>query len=729
VQALIASGLACVLIAAPVAALANALPLQAQATAGDAQTLQPDTVPASPADTVKGTRLRPVVITADSLRAHGYFARRSVSAMKTDTPLRSTPQAITVVTGQLIADQAMQNMADVVRYVPGITMGQGEGHRDAPTVRGNSSTSDFFVDGFRDDAQYYRDLYNIERVEALKGSNAMIFGRGGGGGVINRVTKEAQFAPVASMSLEGGTYDHVRGTADVGAALTPVLAGRVNAMYDNSGSHRDQVSLERYGFNPTLTIGTGEATSVRLGYELFDDRRTVDRGIPSLGGAPLGTDAATFFGDPSVNGAAARVHAGNIVVDHAFTPTLRLRNATRVMDYDKFYQNVVPGAVTVPNTSGAEATVSFTAYNNATERLNLFNQTDLTTMLATGSVRHTLLVGAELGRQTTQNVRMTGYFGGTATSYSSPLSRPTISVPVDFRPNATDPNNDVTADVASLYVQDQLALTARWQAILGLRADRFALSYDDRRGGPSFERTDNMLSPRAGLVFDAARALSLYASYGVSHLPSSGDQFSSLNASTQALEPERFDNYEIGAKLDAGRYLSLTTAAYRLDRSNSTARDPRDNTKLVQTGSVRTTGYELGVTGSLTDWWQVAGGWSAQRAAVSATTTSAPKGTTVPLVPHTTISLWNSWRPFPLLGAGLGVVHQGEMYTSLDNAVTLPAFTRVDAALFATLTPHVRLQLNVENLFDREYYPTAHNNNNILPGAPRTLRITAGVRR
>src|SRR5215218_3481400 len=178
-------------------------------------------------------RLGRVVIKERATKASGYGASRTTTATKTDTPLRDTPQSVSIVGRQLIADQAMQNMADVVRYVPSITMGQGEGHRDAPTIRGNSSTADFFVDGVRDDAQYYRDLYNVERVEALKGSNAMIFGRGGGGGVINRVSKEAGFAPIRALSLEGGSFDHRRGMLDVGQALTSNVAARFNGMYEN----------------------------------------------------------------------------------------------------------------------------------------------------------------------------------------------------------------------------------------------------------------------------------------------------------------------------------------------------------------------------------------------------------------------------------------------------------------------------------------------------------------
>src|SRR5262245_46507445 len=245
--------------------------------------------------------------------ASSYSASESMTATKTNTPLRDTPQSVTIVTKQLISDQAMQNMADVVRYIPGITMGQGEGHRDQPTIRGNSSTADFFVDGVRDDAQYLRDLYNADRVEALKGSNAMVFGRGGGGGVINRVTKEATFTPVRSLTLEGGSFDHKRATLDLGGAVASRSALRLNAMLERSGGFRDATTLERFGVNPTATFLLGSSTVAKLGYEMFDDRRVVDRGVPSFNGAPSSGPISTFFGDPDSSHARARVHAGSIL--------------------------------------------------------------------------------------------------------------------------------------------------------------------------------------------------------------------------------------------------------------------------------------------------------------------------------------------------------------------------------------------------------------------------------
>ncbi len=661
--------------------------------------------------------LAPVRVTGAARRA-GYGVSRTTTATKTDTPLRDTPQAVTVVTRELIADQAMQGMSDVVRYVPGVTMAQGEGHRDAPVIRGNASTADFFVDGVRDDAQYLRDLYNADRVEALKGSNAMVFGRGGGGGVINRVSKEAEWGATRSLTAEGGSFDHRRATLDVGQGAGPV-AGRLNGVYERSGGFRDASALERYGVNPTVAFEAGRRTTVRAGYELFDDHRTVDRGIPSFRGRPSGADVRTFFGNPDVNRATARVHALGTTVEHRTDRGVTVRNRTRFADYDKFYQNSYPGAVTADG-----ARVSLSAYNHAIDRRNLFNQTDVTGGLTTGAVRHTLLVGAEVGRQRTEQVRRTGYFGGTATTLAVPFDAPTVNAPITFRPSATDADNHASTGTLAAYAQDQVTLSPRWQAIAGVRYERFEIAYHNDRTGQALRRADRLLSPRAGLVFKPAAPLSLYGAVGRSYLPGSGDQFTTLTVTSRTLEPERFTNREVGAKWDATSALSLTTAAYRLDRTNTSAPDPTDPSRTVQTGSQRTSGYELGVSGRLTRAWQVAGGAAAQRATIVSTTAAAKAGATVALVPHTTLSLWNRYQLLPALGVGLGVVRQTSMYAAVDNAVTLPAFTRADAATYLRLGRVVRAQVNVENVLDARYYATSQGNNNIMPGAPRTLRLS-----
>lgn len=703
-------------LAAGLAALLSAAPAAAQDS-----TARTDSLHRAPGRDSVAHRLGAVVVTGAARRA-GYAPARITTATKTETPLHDTPQAVSVVTRALITDQAMQGMADVLRYVPGVTMGQGEGHRDAPTIRGNASTADFFVDGVRDDAQYLRDLYNVERVEALRGSNAMVFGRGGGGGVINRVTKQAQWTPTRELALEGGSWGHRRLSLDLGQGLGDALAGRVNGVYERSESFRDGLWIERRGVNPTAALLAGAGTVVRVGYEYFDDERTVDRGIPSYQGRPSPAGISTFFGDPDVNRSRTTVHTAAATIEHDAGRGVRLRNATRYAWYDKYYQNVYPGAVTA---DGAQ--VALSAYGNAHRRGNLFNQTDLVVDASTGALRHTLLVGSELGRQQTANLHRTGYFGGDSTQRSVlvPFEDPRLDVPVGFTTLATDADNHVTADVAALYAQDQVALSARWQAIVGVRWDRFALRFDDHRTGATLGRTDRVVSPRAGLLFQPVKALSLYGQYGVSFLPSAGDQFSSLSASTETLEPERFTNHEVGAKWDVRPELALTAALYRLDRTNTKAPDPADPTRLVQTGAQRSTGFELELSGRVTSAWQLAGGWAVQRAAVTSRTSAAAAGASVPLVPHHTLSLWNRWQIAPAWALGLGATHRADMYAAVDNTVTLPGYTRVDGALYFTpFSRRLRAQLNVENLLGARFYETSHGNNNILPGAPRTVRVT-----
>ncbi len=191
-----------------------------------------------------------------------YLTHQTTTATKTETPLRDVPQAVTVITKNVIADQRMQSMADVTRYTPGITMGQGEGNRDQPTIRGNNTTAGFFVNGMRDDVQYFRDLYNVERVEALKGANALIFGRGVGGGVLNRVTKTADWTSTRELSLQGGSYGNKRAALDVGQGVSDNIALRLNTVYENSDLYRNDVNVERYGINPTATIQVTPRTRV-----------------------------------------------------------------------------------------------------------------------------------------------------------------------------------------------------------------------------------------------------------------------------------------------------------------------------------------------------------------------------------------------------------------------------------------------------------------------------------
>jgi len=647
----------------------------------------------------------------------GYQTPAISTATKTVTSLLDIPQSVTVMSREVINDQAMQSIGDVVRYVPGITATQGENNRDQMVIRGNSSSADFFLDGVRDDVQYYRDLYNLEQLEALKGPNAMIFGRGGGGGVINRVTKQAGFAASRDLTIQGGSYGHKRIAADVDQPLGRLVAFRVNGVYENSNSFRNRVGLERFGVNPTLTLTAGRQTQLRLGYEHFRDSRVADRGIPSFRGRPSDVDISTFFGNPDESRVRASVNLVSGVIEHR-AGNLNIRNHTLFGDYHRFYQNFVPGAVNADRTR-----VNLTAYNNATQRRNLFNQTDLSYDLKVGSTRHTFLVGAELGRQVSDNFRNTGFFDNTAPTISVPFADPTINTPVTFRQNGTDADNHVVANIAAAYGQDQIELSRRFQLLFGIRFDRFNLNFHNNRNDDRLQRTDNLVSPRAGIVFKPIVGLSLYGSYSVSFLPSSGDQFSSLTSITQTLKPEKFSNYEIGGKWDLRPSLSLTAAAYRLDRLNTRATAPNDPTRIVQTGSQRTNGFELGINGNVTRDWKVFGGYAYQDATVTRATTAAARGARVAQVPRNTLSFWNHYRFLTKWGVGVGLIHRSDMFAAIDNRVVLPGYTRADAAVYYSISEKMSVQVNLENLLNKKYFVNADSNDNISPGAPILGRV------
>jgi len=652
----------------------------------------------------------------------GYQTAAVSSATKTLTPLIDLPQSVTVIPQELMKDQMMMSIGDVVRYVPGITAIQGENNRDQLVIRGNSTSADFFLDGVRDDVQYYRDLYNLDRVEALKGPNAMMFGRGGGGGVVNRVTKEAGFAPVHEFTLLGGSYGNKRFTADLDQPLSDKVAIRLNAMYENSDSFRKYVNLERHGINPTLTFAPGKQTKITLDYENFRDDRVADRGIPSFQGRPVDVDASTYYGNPDQSHVGARVNLGSATVEQE-AGRVTIRNRTTVGNYDRGYQNFVPGALT-PD----QRQVTLSAYNNATRRLNVFNQTDVTYSLEIGAVRHKFLAGAEVGRQLTDNFRNTGYFNNSATSILVPYTDTAISTPVTFRQSATDADNHLKTNVAATYVQDQIDLSRHFQVVAGLRFDHFDLQYHNNRTGENLRRIDNLVSPRAGIVYKPVAALSVYTNYSVSYLPSSGDQFSSLTTITQQVKPEKFNSYEVGAKWDVSQSFSVTTDVYRLNRTITRSTDPNDPTRIVQTGNQRTNGYELGLNGNLTRRWKVAGGYAYQDAFVTSATTAARAGAQVAQVPHHTFSIWNNYQILPKLGAGLGILNRSNMFAAIDNTVRLPGYTRADAAVYYSLTERLRLQANLENLLDTQYYVNADGNTNISPGFARAVRAGLIVR-
>jgi catecholate siderophore receptor len=497
-------------------------------------------------------------------------------------------------------------------------------------------------------------------------------------------------------------------------------------MAERTDSYRDGVFVKREGINPTMAFRLGQNTSAVVGYEYFHDERVADRGITSQGNRPYNTDDSTFFGNQDLSPTESRVHAFTAVLDHDFGNGFTLRNRTRVADYDKFYQNIYA--------SGAARTdgyVDLGAYNQDTQRKNIFNQTDLFFNFNTGSVKHKIVTGLELGRQETQNLRQNGVFpvvAGPIPANRVRLADPIYRGGITFRAATS---NDGTADALSVYLQDQIEITPQWQVIAGLRADRFTVDFTNRIDNSRIEVKDTPLSPRLGLVYKPFEALSLYGSYSETFVPRSGEQLASLTASVASFEPEQFTNMEVGAKWDVRPDLSVTAAIYQLDRSNVllTAFPTATESTLIEGDAQTSKGVEIGVAGKITPAWSVFGGYAYQKAQLTKVGNSGVlNGADLPHVPKHMLSLWNRYDLDANWGAGLGLSYRGAVNAGITGPVVLPGYTRVDTALFYKFNNQYQLQANIENLLNKRYYASAHSNTNITPGSPRALRVTLNAK-
>ncbi|HSG35209.1 MAG TPA: TonB-dependent siderophore receptor [Sphingomonadaceae bacterium] len=648
-----------------------------------------------------------------------YTSADGSSGTKTPTALIDVPQAVGIITRDQLDDQGIRALSDALRYMPGVSLETGEGHRDEVFIRGQETTADFFLDGLRDDAQYYRPLYNIERVEVLKGANALIFGRGGGGGVVNRVSKQA--SPLEQFATMSGSVDSFGAwsiAGDLNAPLSMDAALRLNATYEEFANDRDIFDGRFIGVNPAFSANLGEATRFFASYSYDDDDRVTDRGLPSLNNLPLSGYDSTFFGDRDYNRATTKVHILRSGIEHRLSDSVTINATGQFADYDKFYSNIVPGSATAN-------TVSLSGYQSATRRENLIGQVNLIADLETGGIGHTLLFGVEAGSQQTDSARDQALFDGISSSVTVPLAE-IISVP-DF---TITPQRASTSDLAtfSVYFQDQLELTDFLQLVAGIRFDSFDLEASDLLSSLTATRQDEVWSPRFGLVLKPQESLSLYASYSKSFLPASGDQFTELSTATATLEPEEFDNYEIGVKWAIRPELFFTAALFQLDRGNSQAPDPDNPGFVVLTGKSRVKGFELSIAGAVLPNLNISAGYTYLDGKFTTDTSAAPAGRRLQQLPEHQVSLWGRYDFSETIGIGLGVVHQSDQFASNSNTVVLPAYTRVDAAIYFDLIENLALQVNLENLLDEDYYPSAHGNNNIQPGDPFSASLGARLK-
>ncbi len=665
-----------------------------------------------------------------------YLSIDKVNSVKTPTPLIDVPQSLSILTARQIQDQAFQGFGDVLRYTPGLSISQGEGHRDAIIIRGIQSTADFFIDGVRDDVQYYRPLYNVSQIEILRGSNALLFGRGGGGGVINRVQKKPVVGEsFSTLNAGADTFGAYTTAIDTNIATGDSSAFRFNAYYQGLENHRDFFDGDGFAVNPTFRVDFGPDTTLDLSYEYVEDERVVDRGVPSrvvAGGpnVPLEGYDDTFFGSPDQNFTTLEAHILRARVEHAFSDRLRGNVTANYADYNKLYQNLYPSdAVAVSN--GTFPNVELDGYRDPTARENLIIQANLVGEFTTGWIGHTLLFGAEYGDQQTANSREDVVFaanGGDqlAIPFTDPLSIPAFG----FTNTVRDRESDVR--FTSVYLQDQLDLTERFKFVAGLRLDQFDIDVLDRieaNDGDAvdgrFSRKDSEVTPRLGFIYKPAENVSLYASYSETFLPQSGDQFLTLSLDSQSTRPQFFENREVGVKWDLKPTLALTAAVFELERESFTSVDPEDPDQVIIVEGSETRGVEVQLTGQLTERLTVTTGYSYLDGEVLRADGTGDRGNATRQTPENMFSMWANYAVNRQLGLGLGVTYQDSFFAQEDNSVEIPSYTRVDAAAFYRVNDQLRLQVNIENLFDEDYFPDAHSNTNITTGEPVNARVSA----
>jgi catecholate siderophore receptor len=682
----------------------------------------------------------------------------SLASPKFTEPLRDTPQTITVIPQSVYQSQDATSLRDVLRNTPGVTLTAGEGGTapgDNLLIRGFSARNDVYIDGARDAGVTSRDTFNTEAVEVAKGPSSVTAGRGATGGSVNLVTKGAELSNFANVRATAGNADYKRTTLDVNRRLGDGIALRVNGMWQDAGvPRRDAVKNTAFGLAPTIGIGLNRATSFTLGYQHLHQNNIPDYGLPgSLPAAATDAgltvkdlDFSNFYGLVSRDRETLDADVVTATVKHHFTPVASLRNLTRY-GRNRLDRVVTPPRAASPANSSADpgfdASVSQirrtdTKYQFRTDR-TISNQTDLVSSFRTGRVRHDAVVGLELSHESQPAYSATDTYAN---------GRPPVTDL--FHPN---PNQAYTPDIvrtgattegrsntAAVYGMDTIKLTDRWQANVSGRYDRSHVTYDTvatSGAAASYSREDGAFSGRTALAFKPAPRGTIYGAFSTSFNPSFDGNFgltlSATGGNSEALPPERSRNIEAGTKWDVGAGLSLTAAAFRMEKTDAKTTDTSGATVLA--GDQEVNGVEFGVAGNVTRRWSVFGGLSFMDSRIKASGNSAEVDKELSYVPKTTFNIWSTYRLGPAITVGGGAQYTAGYYFRNDNALSsanaeaikdLTEYWLVSAMASYRFNSRLALQVNGTNLANTRYAERGYSGH-FIPGPGRALHVGAVI--
>ncbi|HEX4277262.1 MAG TPA: TonB-dependent siderophore receptor [Bryobacteraceae bacterium] len=662
----------------------------------------------------------------------------AASTLKYAAPLEDTPQTVSVVPQSVIEQQNATTLRDTLRNVAGISLAAGEGgaQGDNLTIRGFSARNDLFIDGMRDFGSYYRDPFNTQEVEVLQGPSSVTFGRGSTGGVVNQASKSPMLAHSISADIDGGTDATRRGTLDFNTpvpALGKGTAFRLNLM-GNEGNvaGRDIAENRRFGIAPSLAFGLGTPTRLTLSYfhQTADD--IPDYGIPWLLNGPAPVNRTNYYGfNQDSNFLRTYDDIGTIRAEHDLNSHLTIRNQVRYASYLRRAQITEAQLLAPPSGPITAATplstIDITRNEITVNSVESFfnDQFDLTANFKTGSIRHAVVTGVEAGREISDPTRPK-YTNVPTTSLLNPDPNQIFS-------GTETISSDVhtTSNSEGIYALDTVQLGRKWQAMGGLRWDRFNTHYTQNIApATAFNRLDEMPTWRAGIVYKPVAFGSIYVSAGTSFNPSA--ESLSLSASNANLPPEKNRTMELGTKWDIpGTRFVATAALFRTDKTNAREPDPTNSLLNVLAGNQRVDGAQFGVSGHVTRRWEVLSSYAYLDAKVeSSNFYPASVGARLANVPRHTFNFWNEYRLPAGWEIGAGVNFVGSRTASstvpLDPVTGLvkqvPGYWVFNAMAEHRLNEHVRLQGNVYNIANRYYYDQLHPAHIIL-GAGRSALV------
>ncbi|QHC89593.1 TonB-dependent receptor [Pseudomonas chlororaphis] len=668
-------------------------------------------------------------IKVEAEEGKGYKTERSSSA-KYVAPLLDTPQTITVVPPKLIQEQQALSLRQVLSNVSGITFNAGEGgggSGDSINIRGFSANSNLQIDGLRDSAQTNRsDTFNIEQVEVIKGPNSVFGGAGTTGGSINLVSKQPKDQAFTRLGGSLGTDNYYRLTLDSNQPLEGVgqdSAVRINLMgHQNDVPDREQIDRERWGIAPSLRLGFSDATRLTLSAFHQTDDNLPDYGVPALDGKKLaGVKRDAYFGWKNLDKEEIEQNAFTADFEHDFSDHLRLQNLTR---YSRTARDTIVSASHV-NASGVPAgryrPAGPQAYGRDATTEMWINQSNLIGDFEFAGMRHDLVAGVELSRETldlkTYNHGLgsalyprDGYaLGNPPGRWSGPVNK------------ATSGYTETTLKGQAYYLFDTIALSERWDLNLGLRYDKIKGDVDKYSGShvksESLVSDTNKASARTGLVFKPTENGRIYAAWGNSFNPSAENLASTgggLSKGNQDLAPEKNETWELGTKWELlDKRLELDGALFRVEKSNARETMADGSTQLA--GKQRVQGVEIGVTGHVSEQWDVFANYtfldSETLKAANTASGIARKGQALGNTPPRSLNLWTTYELPAGWTLGYGTRYVSERNVSSSTRAKLDAYWVHNAMLGYKVNHNLDLQLNVNNLFDKDYVERVRQQN------------------